>query len=471
MRVAVCLALLSACSRQCLALQNSEERHRRQEQLPSVAGRPFEGAEGTRPLDPNRDLRLPGQTAASERPQGASAGPPGTSLRPAVVAKATLPTVLGVPGLRGGQRLDVPTTAAPGADGSEKLLPPSGPSKELDEDAPPTSLLAIAVTAPNLDAQGEGLSGAAGEMAEGGRARPRVGSTAILSGGGFTPSPPGKETRAEPSLAPPPTAGDLPSLLPAAAPQDPPPSPLPPGSRFIGAGQGSDGDGLPTSAGIRTESEPAAFPTDALLRLEVPPRQGQGKATPTSPGAVTPALQSDDWDDTKVETANRASAAQPVPVDREQTATESLLATGGEEEDDVKKALPPRLSATPAKGSPDPPLGSDKAAAQGEESLTVSTSQEPVQATDPSEKAPGQSTAPEAGVIGPSHSGLFPETAVTTDETKSDAFQPPRGNSFLPPERGRAVLAGAGSGQCVCQPGEGGRDRTWWCGAALGPGP
>ncbi|XP_061468481.1 armadillo-like helical domain-containing protein 4 isoform X4 [Rhineura floridana] len=412
--VAICLILLSSCSSPCLAFWNTEGRHVRQLQQTSLAGSTVEDLANVSVSSAESNLSSPVQRASTSASESLYEGASGRSLNTAATIKATLQTILGVRALLGHQSLDVYTAAAAPGVGE------SGPNNELGVNGPHKALLAPFVTAPDPNVKGDVASTTTGEMLEevGGGAGP--GAMGSLEGDIFTPGilEGGKSVgpSGSSSLTTDEGRASLPVLI------NHPTSSFSSAVRFVSSEQGPIGGGRSVLTGTDATAKPTLAPTHAASNLEAEISANweplEGALRSTTAAAAVP--QSDEWDDTKFGPASRGSAMRPMIEGLLPTVTELYLAVGGEEdeEDDVKKVLSPRLTA--GKGRENIQTGSGQLPVPGEEATPSSDSLDSVHATG---EAPTGSTVENADPAGTYHSRLFPETATTTDVTKSDIFQ------------------------------------------------
>ncbi|XP_062974573.1 armadillo-like helical domain-containing protein 4 [Elgaria multicarinata webbii] len=429
--LAICLVLLSSGSLPCLAFRNTEGRYVGQLQQASPSGSSVEGIANASASNPESNFSSPAQ-AASESLDGAAVEPPGRSLNTATTVKATLQSIPGVHSLAGDQSLDVYTSAAPGVSESERRVGSSGPNKELDRNGPREAVLAAVVTAPDPSVTGGVLSSTAREAPQGDRGTTGPLSTENWEGdvftAGYLDGGNGVGYSGTPQL---PTQERV-SSLPGMTASDHTASPFPPAGQSFDSEQGPNGDGPLIWTGTGTSATLPLFPADAAFHLEVENSNDRGllRGTPnTATSAATTLPQSDDWDDTKLDPAGQARAMWPAVENEHWTVTELSLPVGGEEEeDDVKKGPPPRLLPTAAKGSKDDQPWSGRAPVPGEDLTALSASPNPGHATNPpaQDEDPAGSSVENAGLAVTNHSQWFPETATTTDVTKSGVFQTPR---------------------------------------------
>ncbi|KAL8168712.1 UNVERIFIED_CONTAM: hypothetical protein K2H54_013530 [Gekko kuhli] len=413
-RVAICLVLLASCSLRCLAFRNTERRHARQAPQPAaLAENRLEDSDNVSASSPEGRVVSPEQAAAaSEGPYGASAEPSGISLSAAV--KATPQTVLGVQGLSGHQGFPVYTTAVSGAARVESQLAPSDP----EENDSHGSWLAAGVTSPNPNGKEPVFTSTASETGEGASEGADPVSTGSLGGDIFAPGVLEGGGSAGPAGAPLLTTEDslfwLPSdqsaSLPASAGQS------------LDVERVSNGDGPSLATGAT--AEPSLVSTGASFRQQgdASDSWGRSQVTPGAAAAVrTTALPSDDWDDTKPGAAGQAGDATAVAANQSQMAGESYPGEGREGGDDeVKRVLPPGLSAATAKGSHTLQTGPVQEPVRRGESTTLRAGQNTVRATElsPEGQGPPARVAENTERVAESH-----EAAATIDTTKSGVFQ------------------------------------------------
>lgn len=375
-------------------------------------------------LDPENHLDPPVQVArdaASESPYGTSVEPTGKSLTVEATADPRH-SLLG---------LEVYTAVVPGVVGSTRQFD----SREGNKGANASeSTLGTVLTTTNSNVTGLSTSSTAWETVEGNSSATGHGSnTEDVGGDVFTTGILEEGEMAGHLSTLQPITEDVPSLLPGAATMDHPISLLSPADQPLGLWQASNEDG--PSSSLYPAAKPTFVPTDTFFNRETEPPDGQEhlnnalRGTSVPVPAVSP--QSDDWDDTKLGASGQVRTSQPEVVDRSDTVTELNPAVGGdEEEDDVKKVLPPILSGTTAQGSQNTQFGSTQEPMRERQSAIVPTQPHSVYVTDPSTK---DENLEDATVL--KHSELFPETATTTDITKLHDLETVknilRGNSFL----------------------------------------
>ncbi|KAH0620255.1 hypothetical protein JD844_020362 [Phrynosoma platyrhinos] len=426
MYIAICFVLLSFCSLPSFAFRSPEGRHIRRLQRSISEGNSLEDTANVSisSLESNFSSALQtASTPASKRLYGDSAEPSESSIYTATTIKATLQTILGVSGFLGRQSLDVSSTVEAGIGESERQFHTSGPSEELGRNGPAK---ATVMTAPVSNIHGDVLSSATRETVSDGGARPT--STGNPYGDVFTPIIlEGGKKISELATAQPTMQGRM-ANLPGTMASDHTTNPSPPIRQSVGSEQTSNGDEFSVSPGAGS----TAKPTDGSIGLEVEgsDSQGHSKWTPGTPTSVPVAVPlSDDWDDTKLAPGSQARATQPEAPNQLRVVTEPYPPAEGEEdeEDDVKRVPPPRISETPAKGSKGVQAGSGLPSMPEGESATLSASLDSVHGTHPSVniEAPAGNTSEEAGSVVTNYPRSIPESATTTDVTKSGVFQTP----------------------------------------------
>lgn len=425
MFLAFCLTLLNFGSLQCLVLRQGDERHVRQLHLTSPARNSLANTNTSNPEGNLSSSMNIASAPVSESLYGASVEPSGRSLNRATTVKTTLPTILHVHNPLEHSNIDAfASTSLEIAAESKRQISLKGPDEKRDKYGTQEALIATVVTIPDLLVEDDTLSSSAKETVDGG------GGEGNLDGDLFTPG-----THVDPSDNPQVTIPKVINSFPATtSSSDLFKNPFLPTSPPADLTKGSDGNSFPTIwMGTDVAPEPRLLSADATLNLEGELSENQGhfkgilSTTMMAPAGL---LLSDEWDDTKLEPSSQAKAMHPLKINQPQ-----IVQPTGQEDDDVKKDLSPRLLATTAKGSKDNPNGSGQIPVQVEDSANSSLNLG--YTIDPSEKVGAWSESPVENVD-PTviiRSRLFSETITTTDATKSDVFQTLRhqlrGNSFF----------------------------------------
>ncbi|XP_026526000.1 armadillo-like helical domain-containing protein 4 isoform X2 [Notechis scutatus] len=417
MFLAFCLILLNFGSLQCLVLRQGDERHERQLHLASPAGNSLADTNASNPEGNLSSSMNIASASASESLYGASVDPSRKSLNRATTEKTTLPTILHVP--NPSESSDTNAFASTGLESaaeSERQISLNGPNVKPDKYGTQEALFANVVTIPDLLVEDNTLSSAK-ERVEGG------GGEGKLEGDQFTLRSLEEGTHVDPSDNPqvtiPKVIISFPTITSSSSlsknqflPTSPP----------VDLTKGSDGNSSPTIwMGTDAATEPRLLPAGASLNLEGELSENQGPLKgilSTTTMATAGLLLSDEWDDTKLEPSSQAKAMHPLKINQPWIAQPT-----GQEDDDVKKDLSPRLLATTAKGSKDNQNGSGQVPMQVEE--LANTSFNLAHTIDPSETVGAQSENSGENVD-PTviiRSGLLSETITTTDATKSDVFQ------------------------------------------------
>ncbi|XP_077180123.1 armadillo-like helical domain-containing protein 4 isoform X2 [Paroedura picta] len=417
-RLAICLALLGSCCLQCLSFQNTASRPSRPlQQQAALAGNSSENTDDASSSTPEGPWGLPEKTlgaATYESPDGASAEPPGISLN--AVVKATPQTIRQIWGLSAPQGFPVYATVTPGVAGAEILPAPSEPRAERKENGSAQSSIAPGVMSPDPNVTSPGFSSSARETTEGAGegARSSTGSRggdifapSILEEGGSIGQDGVAPLTTEDSLLWPPTE-QSPSLPPSAG-------------QSLEAEQVSDGPG-PSLAGEVT-GEPNLASTEASFGQTEDTSENWGRVPF---GAAAPvratALPIDDWDDTKPGAAGQGRGTPAVLANRYQMGGEPATGEGREEDEDdeVKRVLPPRVSATTVKGSQALQAAPVQESERWGEPTTLLAGQGAVRAAGLSPK--GQ-VPPARAVQSLERVAETQGAAVTIDTTKSEVFQ------------------------------------------------
>ncbi|XP_039177384.1 armadillo-like helical domain-containing protein 4 isoform X3 [Crotalus tigris] len=412
MFLAFCLILLNFGSLQCLVLRQVDERHVRQLHLASPAGNSLANTNASNPEGNLSSSMNIASTPASESLYGASAEPSGRSLNRTTTVKTTLPTILHVHNPLEHSNIDAfASTSLEIVAESKRQISLKGPDEKRDKYGTQEALIATVVTIPDLLVEDDTLSSSAKETVDGG------GGEGNLDGDLFAPG-----TRVDPSDNPQVTIPKVINSFPATSSSNLLKNPFLPTSPPVDLTKGSDGSSFPTIwMGTDAIPESRLLPADASLNLEGEHSENQGhfkgilSTTMMAPAGL---LLSDEWDDTKLEPSSQAKAMHLLKINQPQ-----IVQPTGQEDDDVKKDLSPRLLETTAKGSKDNQNGSGQIPVQVEES--TNTSLNLGYTIDPSEKVGAQSESPVENVD-PTviiRSRLFSETVTTTDATKSDVFQ------------------------------------------------
>uniref|UniRef100_A0A803TBM0 Armadillo like helical domain containing 4 n=1 Tax=Anolis carolinensis TaxID=28377 RepID=A0A803TBM0_ANOCA len=329
--LAICFVLLSFCSLPCLAFRSPEGRHIRRLQRALAAGIGSEDVANASLSSPESNFSLPLQTTstlASESLYRTPSEPSGSSVYTATTIKATLQSILGVPGFLGGQNSDISSIAEAGVEANERQFLTSEPNKELDQKA---TVLTPLVSNVQDDVPDRDSGGGVGPISPG-----------DLYGEVFTPIIP--ESISYSATVQPITRGQMASL-PFTMSGDQTTNPSPPLGRAVDSEQTPNGGRPLVSEGTESTVKPTLLPTNGDIGLEVgaSTNPGQPKGNPTgAPGAVP---MSDDWDDTKLAPSTHARATQLEMVSQLHIVTELYPSAEGEEEEDDVKRVPPRILA------------------------------------------------------------------------------------------------------------------------------
>ncbi|XP_043372523.1 armadillo-like helical domain-containing protein 4 isoform X1 [Dermochelys coriacea] len=443
-----CSILLSSTSLQCLTFQKPEK-DTVQVQQTALAGN---GLEDKRMRMQNLENNLgPSEqstsVAVSEEPSGVSSEPSGTSLNKIFTAKgemqhASLSDNLFI----GSKSLDVypPTVSMVVADESE--FSPTRPSKESSENGLLKAMLTTALTTLNPDIEADVLSSTVFKTTVGGSTEAGHSFISDLDNHFFRMDAieEGKKADGSSELSATPHLSneELPTLH-RRTPNlevvsDYPTSPLllahqtadsEPGT--LGPNVGSPLQLTDARASVLTAKQ-TFVSTDASLHLETKTdsRQGSlGVAANAVTGAPAVSVLSDDWDDTKLGTINQVRGSKHEEKKQNNVVAEPPWATGGEDDEDVKRGMPFTASAraTTMKLEKNVYSGPAQVSMQGEMMPTVSAGQTSVYLTRPLAEAEvtalntKENTEPVTMDDRKSVSLSWPE-AVTMTDTKSNIF-------------------------------------------------
>lgn len=323
------------------------------------------------------------------------------------MVKGTPQTVLGIQGHSGHQGISVYTTAVSGVAGAENQLASSEPEAEGKENGFHRSLLNPNVKNQVFSSTASGLTEGAGRDA-----------TGSLGGDIFAPDILDEGRSLGHAAAPLLTTED--SLF--WRPSDPSPGLLPSAGPLLDVQRVSNGDG--PSLATDASAKPSLVSTEAFFGQHEDTAVSWGRSQVT-PGAATAVpvteLPSDDWDDTKLGAAGQSRGTAATAANRSQMVGGSYPGEGREEDDDeVKRVLPPRLPATTARGSQTLQAGPVQEPEQWGELTTLLAGQNALLATDLSPK--GQ-VPPARAIESTERVAGAQEAATTIDTTKSDVFQ------------------------------------------------
>uniref|UniRef100_K7G192 Uncharacterized protein n=1 Tax=Pelodiscus sinensis TaxID=13735 RepID=K7G192_PELSI len=447
----ICSILLYSTSLQCLSFQTLKKDTGWVQQT-ALAGNGLEDKSmSMQSLENNlRPSEQTAHVAVTEEPSGVSAEPSGTSLNKIFTAKGeTQHTSLSDNLFIGSKSLDVYTPVESMVATDESELSPTGPNKELSENGLLKAMLTTALTTLNPDIEADVLSSTVIKTTVGGSTEAGHSFISDLDNyffrtdaiEGKKKADDGSDLSATPQLS----YEERPTLHPRAqnseVVSDYPTSPVILADQTADSEHGTPKGGslLQLTAADALTAEQTFVSTDASLNLEAETDSRQGSLrVEASAVTVAPAVSvlSDDWDDTKLGAISQVRGSKHEEIKQNYVGAEPPWTTGGDEEDDVKRAMPFTASADAATMKLEKNMFPEPAQVpvQGEVMPTFSAVQTSVYFTSPLAEAEVaaidtmKNTEPITMEDRKSVSLLLPET-VTMMDTKSNVFLTP-GNTL-----------------------------------------